>query len=126
HPSPRSIPLLIEELESLYVSAFREFVKVLKPGGRVVFVVPVFHARPDRNQRSLKVVQSRVVAEMQVRERGGASLDITRDVERLGFRRVAPFLPPLAQHPILRDATDLSYARPHQRVGRAILLFERT
>ncbi|MDO8598909.1 MAG: methyltransferase domain-containing protein [bacterium] len=109
HPSPRSIPLLIEELESLYVSAFREFVKVLKPGGRVVFVVPVFSARggPAVGGQDIRTVA------------------IDRDVERLGFRRVAPFPSPLAQHPILRDVGDLSYARPDQRVGRTILLFER-
>jgi|GEM_PF-152890 len=91
------------ELRLLYIDAFREFAKVLKPDGRVVFVVPVFRGRLDTR-----------------------AVDITRDVERMGFRALSPFPKSLEHHPLLRGIHALEYARPDQRVGRRILVFRRS
>ncbi|MDO8621846.1 MAG: methyltransferase domain-containing protein, partial [bacterium] len=94
---------VVHELHALYVAAFREFAKVLKSGGRAVFVVPVFRSGATEH-----------------------AVDIIRDVERLGFRRVNPFPSALRAHAALHGREDLPYARQDQRVGRQILLFERT
>lgn len=91
------------ELHALYVAAFREFAKVLKSGGHTVFVVPVFRAGATER-----------------------AIDITRDVERFGFRRVGPFPAALRDHPALHNKENLPYAREGQHVGRQILVFERT
>jgi len=90
------------ELRSLYLDAFREFAKVLKVGGRAVFIVPSF--RSGASERTI---------------------DIIRDVERLGFRRVNPFPAPLREHSTLKGRADLPYARHDQRVGRQVLVFDR-
>ncbi len=100
---PRGLDALIAELHTLYITAFREFARVLKPGGRVVFITPIF-----RTTRSARTV------------------DITNDVARFGFRPLPPFPTPLAEHPALAHIAHLDYARPDQRTGRRILRFSRT
>ncbi|MBI4142425.1 methyltransferase domain-containing protein [Candidatus Uhrbacteria bacterium] len=97
---PRGLGALIAELHALYITAFREFARVLKPGGRVVFIAPIFRT-----------------------PRGPRTMDITTDVAQFGFRPLPPFPAPLTQHPILRAITHLDYARPDQRTGRRVLGF---
>ncbi|PIR76258.1 MAG: hypothetical protein COU32_03235 [Candidatus Magasanikbacteria bacterium CG10_big_fil_rev_8_21_14_0_10_42_10] len=37
----------VQELQALYIDAFRVFAQILKPGGRVIFVVPQFRYKDD-------------------------------------------------------------------------------
>ena len=84
------------ELMGLYRRAFNAFSKVLKPGGKVVFVFPVF---------------------------GTKHANILRELEDYGFR--AEGLLPGAAVDILgaKSSTGLLYKRPDQKVGRDIFRF---
>ncbi len=124
---PRQLPAsssklqaLQGELRTLYVNAFREFAKVLKPGGRVVFIVPEFrrHYVPIRTNGRMRSGGPRRI------EGVGTAIDVTRDVVRFGFQRVDPFPVPLREHGVLHGQRDLPYARLDQRVGRRILVFQ--
>ncbi|MBI4433746.1 methyltransferase domain-containing protein [Candidatus Uhrbacteria bacterium] len=99
-PSQRSASGDATTLSILYRDAFRSFARVVKPGGRVVFVAPVF--------RSM---------------RGARAIDVTDAVRAFGFHRMSSFPTELQSHPLLRDREDLPYARADQRVGRRILVF---
>lgn len=98
----RDLDRVIAELHALYIAAFQQFARVLIPGGRAVFIVPEFR----------------------IRNRARA-VDMSDEVAPLGFRRVHPFPEPIRTHPVFRDAGDLPYARPDQRVGRKVLIFAR-
>lgn len=143
HPSELEMSRLVEQLHALYVAAFREFARVLKPGGRVVFVVPEFRAGASVPRGSHRADHHRSIGLHGIGEpkkprpleigytgsgdgRAGVVIDITADVVPLGFQCVDPFPAPLRDHPLLAAARDLPYARPDQRVGRRILVFERS
>ncbi len=84
------------ELMGLYRRAFDAFSKILKPGGRVVFVFPVF---------------------------GTKHVNILRELEDYGFRAEG-LLPGTAVTTLnLKSSTGMSYKRPDQRVGRDIFRF---
>lgn len=106
--APASRPLSVAEIERrtaelrpLYLAAFAQFSRVLTPGGRIVFVVPVFNPNGAAH-----------------------TIDITDDVATLGFHRTNPFPEPLRVASFLAGHEDLPYARPDQHVGRRILVFE--
>jgi tRNA G10 N-methylase Trm11 len=61
--SEKQILKTVKELEKLYISAFEEFKLVLKPGGKIVIVIPSWHIK--------KVFK----------------LDIEREIKKLGFNR---------------------------------------
>ena len=84
------------ELMGLYRRAFDAFSKILKPGGKVVFVFPFF---------------------------GSKHVNILRELEDYGFRAEG-LLPGLAVTALnARSSTGLVYKRPDQRVGRDIFRF---
>ena len=84
------------ELMGLYRRAFDAFSKILKPGGKVVFVFPFF---------------------------GNKHVNILRELEDYGFRAEG-LLPGLAVTALnARSSTGLVYKRPDQRVGRDIFRF---
>lgn len=64
-PSPQAIEQTQAELMSLYLSGLKEFIKVLKPGGVIVMILPVFHL----NRQFL-------------------SLDLLLEAEKLGLEQV--------------------------------------
>jgi len=82
------------ELLALYQNAFKQFAKVLKHGGRVVNVFPVWHGKP-------------IMDELQLRQ-----------IEKLGFKRV-PLLPKELAH-FLTPRQSLVYRREGQRVEREV------
>lgn len=94
--SDQKIHFTYLELMGLYRRAFNAFTKILKPGGKVVFVFPVF---------------------------GNKHANILRELEDYGFR--AEGLLPGAAVDILgaKSSTGLAYKRPDQKVGRDIYRF---
>lgn len=94
--SDQKIHFIYLELMGLYRRAFDAFSKVLKPGGKVVFVFPFF---------------------------GSKHVNILRELEDYGFRAEG-LLPGLAVTALnARSSTGLVYKRPDQRVGRDIFRF---
>lgn len=94
---------LISQLSTLYIAAFCEFAKILKPGGRVVFIFPAF--------------------------RRGTALTKTSDavlpkIKTLGFtpRELIPTNP--LTHLPAYPRTSITYSRPDQRVLREIFVLE--
>ncbi len=84
------------ELMGLYRRAFAAFAKVLKPGGKVVFVFPFF---------------------------GNKHVNILRELEDYGFRAEG-LLPGTAVTVLnLKSSTGMQYKRPDQKVGRDIYRF---
>ena len=84
------------ELMGLYRRTFDAFSKILKPGGKVVFVFPVF---------------------------GSKHVNIRRELEDYGFRAEG-LLPGMAVTALnAHSSTGLVYKRPDQRVGRDIFRF---
>jgi tRNA G10 N-methylase Trm11 len=84
------------DLSNLYFSAFSEFKKILRPGGRVVFIIPRFFHRSGSVLISDKLVPS---------------------IQKLGFT-AQPLLPKeFSTQPFIL------YRRSDQRVGREIWKF---
>jgi tRNA G10 N-methylase Trm11 len=94
--SDQKIHFIYLELMGLYRRAFETFAKILKPGGDVVFVFPVF---------------------------GSKHINLLRELESLGFRAEA-LLPGQAAAVLgLKSPVGLTYKRPDQKVGREIFRF---
>jgi len=84
------------DLEEVYVSAFKSFVKVLRPGGTVVMVWPFFVLGTQKY-----------------------FLPIVSSAKTLGLS-IVPTLPPQLSK-LLSDRQTLTYLRPLQHVGREIV-----
>ncbi len=94
--SDQKIHFTYLELMGLYRRAFNAFSRILKPGGKVVFVFPVF---------------------------GTKHANILRELEDYGFRAEG-LLPAVAVEALgAKSSTGLSYKRPDQKVGRDIFRF---
>lgn len=93
HESALELGRSADELFDLYYRSFKEFKKILRPGARIIFVIPQFS--------------------------GGASLSelLVPALEIIGFK-VWPLLPA-----DLRRESYVLYRRPDQRVGREIWRF---
>jgi tRNA G10 N-methylase Trm11 len=93
----------LRELSELYFTAFQEFTKVLKPGGRIVFIFPAFQTFKEIFKTSDLVIPR---------------------LHSLGLKPIPVF-------PYFPSATNMSftpsymYARPGQRVLREIFVLER-
>lgn len=94
---------IIQELESLYLSAFRAFAQILKYHGRIVIVFPLFKTR-----------------------HGIYSLKILETLQAMGFERLSPIPDRVSLFtkvgPTARGS--LIYHREGQRVERELFLFE--
>ncbi|MBM3204672.1 hypothetical protein FJZ48_01670 [Candidatus Uhrbacteria bacterium] len=84
------------EIENLWRSALRALEKILRPGGLVVCVWPVW-----------------------VSSHGTVAVDISKDLSRLGYKKIDP-LAGWTDKPVT-----LTYARPDQRVKRNIMVLEK-
>lgn len=94
--SDQKIHFTYLELMGLYRRAFNAFAKILKPGGKVVFVFPVF---------------------------GTKHANILRELEDYGFRAEG-LLPAMAVETLgAKSSTGLNYKRPDQKVGRDVFRF---
>lgn len=85
----------IKELTELYLAAFREFAKILKPGGRVVFIFPAFRTGTQLLKTSAQILPH---------------------LKKLGFNPTSL---------LLQNSTlSITYSRPDQKVLREIFIFE--
>lgn len=107
------IKKIIEELSALYLAAFREFKKILKPDGKIVIAFPVF--------RSLSPSPARGEGWGE-----GKFLPILDEIKKIGFQ-AADLLP--------KEFTDFDflkitkrgstiYSRPDQKIMREIFIFK--
>jgi len=93
---------IIKELSSLYLDAFREFKKILKPKGRVAILFPIFHT---------------LSADL--------FLPILEEIKKIGFE-ITDLLPnKLIKHPVIKitPRNSIIYSRPDQRVWREVFIF---
>jgi tRNA G10 N-methylase Trm11 len=85
----------ITELKTLYLNAFKEFYKILKPGGIVVFVIPRFKFKSE-----------------------WIKIEIEKEIEKIGFE-LSPFT--VQTH----CYASLQYHRPNQHLAREIWRFKK-
>ncbi|MBU1922527.1 hypothetical protein KKD84_04945 [Patescibacteria group bacterium] len=90
------------ELEQLYLLSFEVFKKILKPGGKIVIIFPVF------------------MSERKV------FLDILERIEKLGFEIKNPTEQCGIDFSKSMPRGGIIYSRPDQRVAREIFIFEKT
>lgn len=88
---------LQQELSQLYVAAFKEFKKILKPGAKIVFVFPIFNLN-DRQIHTLDV----------------------KSISRLGYTLVKI---PLNLKQLSKNG-QVVYQRPQQKVAREITIWQ--
>lgn len=94
----------IRELSDLYISAFKEFKKVLKKGGKIVIIFPAIN---DRGRLRY--------------------LNILEEIIKTGFE-ISDFVPDKVKNMIQKTSRgSLLYARPtpNQRVAREIFIFKK-
>ncbi len=89
-----------KRLEKLYTTAFQEFYKVLRPGGRVVMVWPIWF--------------------------GEIYLDLIKEITGQGFNKVGVLGRELENIYFLNKRGNLEYSRSRQRVTREIILWQRS
>ncbi|MCH7758777.1 methyltransferase domain-containing protein [Patescibacteria group bacterium] len=98
-----AINSIIKELSQLYLKAFGEFKKILKPNGRIVIIFPVFKTKTK--QQFLLILDT---------------------LKKMGWQ-IEPVIPhPLLKNPIIKvtDRQSIIYSRPDQRVLREIFVFK--
>lgn len=97
------IEQIIKELSDLYLAAFREFKKILKPNGRIVILFPVFHTAS-----------------------GDILMPILEKIKKIGFNVANPLPNELKKYKFLKitPRNSIFYFRPGQFVRREILIFK--
>lgn len=92
-----------ERLGNLYLSAFQEFRKILKPNGRVVMIWPVFQFNSQRY-----------------------FLPILDDVIKQGWQVMRPIPDNIGEKNIIKltERQSIIYSRPNQKVLREIFIFQ--
>ncbi len=94
---------IMNELTKLYTDAFREFTKILKPGGRVVFILPAF-------RHGTQLIKT--------------STNILPQIKKLGFNPIQLLPQNLSTPYTLPTTYSIIYSRPDQKVLREIFMFE--
>lgn len=100
--TPEKIQKIIKELSSLYLAAFREFKKIIKPSGRVVILFPVFHT-----------------------EKQNFFLPILDEIKKIGFNVADPLPKDFKKYNFIKitPRNSILYFRPDQLVWREIFIF---
>jgi len=103
----------INELSSLYLAAFKEFKRVLKPDGRVVIIFPVFSARGG------SAFGGKINNKLHF-------LPILDQLKKTGWQIINPIPPELKNNPIIKitNRNSIIYSRPDQKVLREIFIFK--
>ncbi len=94
--------IIIKELSQLYLLAFKEFKKILKPGKRVIIVFPVFRIRKKQY-----------------------FLPILDEIKKMGWQIELPIPVPLLKNSIIKTTyrRSIIYSRPGQRILREFFIF---
>lgn len=97
------LKFIIKELRRLYVDSFRQFKKILKPGGRIVIIFPVFRVNNKLH-----------------------FLPILEDLKNIGWQAKAIISKYLLKNPVIRvtDRQSIIYSRPNQKILREIFVFK--
>jgi len=103
-PASAKISKIIQELEALYLAAFHAFKIILKQGGRVVIIFPLF--RSEDSVFTLKILETLV-------QKGFSRLNPVPDKASF-FAKIGP-----------TARGSLIYQRPDQKVEREIFIFEK-
>ncbi len=100
---PEKIQQIIEELSKLYLNAFLEFKKILKPNGKIVILFPLFQVR-SRN----------------------FFLPILDKIKKIGFISEDFFPKEFRKYPFLKitPRNSIIYSRPDQIVWRELFIFK--
>ena len=99
---PEKIKNIIKELSDLYLGAFREFKKILKPDRKISILFPVFHT-----------------------EKQDLFLPILEEIKKIGFTATDPIPKEFKKYSFLKTTprNSILYFRPDQLVWREVLLF---
>lgn len=97
------IKKIITELSDLYLKAFNQFKKILKPTGKIVIIFPVFNLSD-----------------------GLKFLPILEELKKMNWQIVRPIPAELKESPIIKITArgSILYARQDQQVLREIFIFE--
>lgn len=100
--SQEKIQEIIKELSELYLSAFREFKKILKLDGKIVITFPVFHT-----------------------EKENLFLPVVDEIKKIGFTVTNPLPKGFEKYSFLKitPRDSIVYSRPNQLVRREVLIF---
>lgn len=123
-----NLPEVIQELGKLYSETLGEFAKIMRKGGRVVMLFPVFMKYETPNQQAGNKNEGKDGAKRQVglrnklKEAKGISPDLN------GFKIVGPISEFFSNNQIieLTERGTMVYGRDGQRVWREIVILEKT
>ncbi|MFA6146487.1 MAG: methyltransferase domain-containing protein [Patescibacteria group bacterium] len=109
------LPIIMSKLSDLYIGAFKEFQKILKPNGQVVMIFPIYQDLKQNNG-----IFSEFILPEIVRPR-----PTSPGLEKMGWQIISPIPENLANHPIIKSTKRQSiiYARANQEVWREIFIF---
>jgi len=103
--------LEVKNLIDLYIDTFREFKKILKPNGRVIFIFPIF-----KHNNTLTKTSDAVMPE----------------IKKLGFEPMSILPPSISTHYLPTGQAgspptthSIIYSRPDQKVLREIFVFQK-
>jgi len=80
-PKEDEVKKIVDELSNLYLEAFREFKRILKPNGKIVIIFPAF-----------KLSQNKII-----------HLSIVSEVENLGFKKINSLIYSRPDQKVLRE-----------------------
>ncbi len=100
--TPERLDQIISEISQLYLQAFQQIVLLLKPGGRVVMVWPMYQQRGSYE-----------------------AIPLIAEVAKLGFRLILPAIRHTSLATSLTERGTLWYHRPDQAVAREIVVWEK-
>jgi len=118
---------IISELSELYLAAFEEFKKILKPDGKVVIILPIF----SKNLRWKRKIFSQKIEHPLKPGEGGLQQIALSDfvlpsLKKQGWQIVNPIPEELRKNPVIKitERGSIIYSRPDQTVLREIFIFK--
>ena len=109
--SKLEIQNLISDLSSLYINAFKEFKKVLKPNGYLVIILPIFLKSLRQDKGESPIILSKI---------------ILTSIKKMGWQVEMPLPKDIIENQVVKvtNRGSIIYSRPDQRVLREIFIFK--